>query len=139
MCEFLPDFKVCSRCKKKKPKEEFNLCASNSIGLNSWCIKCGNIIRRNHRLQYDYNITRKQYELLLKSQNCVCAICNQPETIKRNGKIQTLSVDHNHKTNKIRGLLCQKCNISLGGFNDNLELLEAAAKYLRDHSSSSSI
>lgn len=42
-----------------------------------------------------------------------------------------LSIDHNHKTEKYRGLLCHNCNIGLGNFKDNVELLEKAIQYLK--------
>lgn len=80
-----------------------------------------------------YNISIDDYEKLFKEQNGLCAICKQPETVKK-----YLSVDHdhsccdNHKScgKCIRGLLCHKCNKGLGMFNDNIELLKSAVKYL---------
>ncbi len=129
--EFLPDFKVCTECKKKKPKEEFNLNTACSDGLHSKCKECNWIAHlHNH-----YCITEAQYKLMLKAQNDVCAICGQPETAKYKNKI--LSVDHCHKTHKIRGLLCQRCNSILGFVDDDPKRLEKAAQYLKHHSSSS--
>ena len=59
----------------------------------------------------DINITFKEYEELLKQQNGVCKICGGTN---RSGK--ALSVDHDHKTGKIRGLLCIWCNSRLDRF-----------------------
>lgn len=136
---FLPDFKICTKCGQKKSMKEFDLCFKSPNGLHSYCKSCcifaGKPNRRNHALQYNYGINEAQYELMLKAQNDVCAICKQPETAIKQGNIKKLAVDHCHKTRKIRGLLCNKCNTGLGGFKDNLELLEKAAQYLRDHSS----
>ena len=79
-----------------------------------------------------YGITGKEYDILLESQDMVCAICKKEETHKTNGKrIDMLSVDHNHETNEVRGLLCHRCNVGLGSFNDDLEVLEKAVKYLK--------
>lgn len=89
--------------------------------------------RRNHRLKARYKITIQQYEVLLKSQNNCCAICKVhiDEHKKRKGEKNNFAVDHCHETNKIRGLLCYKCNMGLGYFNDSIEKLETALNYLR--------
>lgn len=62
---------------------------------------------------------------MLVEQNYKCAICN--EDFKKNEKI---CIDHNHETDKVRGLLCGKCNTGLGLFNDDKEILINAAIYL---------
>ena len=76
------------------------------------------------RLKSNFGISLKDYNDLLLKQGNLCAICFQPEKNKR------LAVDHNHKTGKVRGLLCQKCNRGLGLFNDDSILVENAYKYL---------
>lgn len=43
------------------------------------------------------------------------------------------ALDHNHDTNAIRDFLCNKCNIGLGYFQDDINLLENAFKYLKGH------
>lgn len=82
-----------------------------------------------------YGITREQYNEMLATQNGVCAICKCEETsydIKTQG-IKSLSVDHCHKTNAVRKLLCFRCNAILGRAGDSLELLEACKTYLIEH------
>lgn len=81
---------------------------------------------------YDYGITLEIFNKILKSQKGVCAICKKPEIIKdgRTGKKRNLSVDHCHNTNKVRGLLCSKCNNGIGLFNDSIKSLKSAIKYL---------
>jgi len=64
-------------------------------------------------------------------QNGKCAICKKPETRKTGNKIRELSIDHCHKTGKVRGLLCDSCNNGLGRFKDSVKLLESALKYLK--------
>lgn len=72
---------------------------------------------------------------MVERQKGLCAICEQPEkgTNGRWGKkTLQLAVDHNHETSKVRGLLCRRCNQGLGKFEDNPELLEKAASYLKN-------
>lgn len=69
-------------------------------------------------------VTKADYDREFKKQKGRCGICRQkPE--------RRLNADHDHETNKFRGLLCKTCNIGLGYFKDNPALLEAAAMYLR--------
>lgn len=68
-----------------------------------------------------YNLSPDEYFKILKKQNLLCAICNEEKF---------LVVDHNHKNGEVRGLLCNKCNIGLGHFNDNVSLLNSAIKYV---------
>lgn len=77
--------------------------------------------RKNSKLKFRYGITLNEYVNLLRKQKYKCAICKE---------IKKLVVDHNHKTNKIRGLLCDLCNKGLGAFKDNTDSLNRAAKYL---------
>ena len=87
-------------------------------------------ITKKYIFKYDlkkkYNLSVEQYEQMCKDHNHVCAICNKPEP-RKNGR---LCVDHNHKTDKVRGLLCSKCNAGLGLFKDNPKLLLKAIEYL---------
>ena len=76
-----------------------------------------------------YQITEEQYYDKLEEQNGKCAICNSECDKGR------LAIDHDHKTNKVRGLLCRQCNLGLGNFSDNLDKLEAAVLYLRKYGS----
>ena len=84
------------------------------------------IMQNNSRLKRCYGIKKIDYDNILKKQNNRCAICN-----KNNSEFKrTFAVDHNHKTKKIRGLLCINCNIGIGKFKDNIKLLKKAIKYL---------
>lgn len=71
------------------------------------------------------DFTLEDYEKLLEAQGGVCAICGIPPTPKR-----ALCVDHCHSTGKVRGLLCTKCNRTLGQYGDNPVLLRRMAQYL---------
>jgi len=87
----------------------------------------GIISSRKAHLKKMYNITLEEYDILLEKQNGVCAICFGKETSYRN---EVLSVDHNHETGKIRGLLCNTCNRAIGLLKDDPKLLINAVNYL---------
>lgn len=87
----------------------------------------------NARLKREYGIDSKQYRLMLKSQHGLCAICAKPETNKINRKRARLGVDHNHRTGKVRELLCCRCNAVLGFACEDILVLKAAIAYLRKH------
>lgn len=88
---------------------------------------------RAAKRRYTHGITNEEYVRLLKQQNGVCAICHQPETMVRGGRVQHLSVDHSHATGEVRGLLCVGCNTALGSMKDNEEHLLAAVEYLKNY------
>lgn len=79
---------------------------------------------RARRLKRKYGITLEDYDKLLKQGGGVCWICGNPPTRR------SLDVDHDHKTGKIRGLLCHMCNQGLPRFRDKPENLRRAADYL---------
>ena len=84
----------------------------------------------NHRagLKRKYDLIPEEYATMLASQNGVCAVCGQANIEGRK-----LGVDHNHQTNKIRGLLCNKCNQVLGLVDEDRDILGALSSYLRDY------
>lgn len=86
--------------------------------------------RKNHKLKSLYGISLEEYNKINESQNNVCAICKSPCNIKK-----ILSVDHDHNTSFVRGLLCHNCNTGLGNFKDSEQLLAAAIKYLNNNKS----
>jgi hypothetical protein len=87
--------------------------------------------KQKEHLKKSYNLTIEQYNEMLKQQNGVCAICGKEEITKDSLRnVRKLSVDHNHKTGKIRGLLCASCNHVLGNAKDNIEILLKAIAYL---------
>lgn len=114
---------ACTKCKIEKPEtsEFFPLHNKKRNGLDSWCKKCRstyrNGIRRGH---YRDMIDDKSLSFLIETTK-ECTICASKSN---------LVVDHDHKTNKIRGMLCNRCNQGLGQFKDDPELLEYARIYL---------
>jgi hypothetical protein len=85
---------------------------------------------KNYNLLKKFGITIDQYDRLLEEQRGVCAICKREEVKAKQGVIMALAVDHCHKTGKVRGLLCNSCNLALGKFGDDAGRLRAAINYL---------
>ena len=82
-----------------------------------------------------YNLSEEELILLVKKQDCKCAICVKELIISRSleeNKSTDLCVDHCHTTNRDRGLLCRDCNFALGLFKDNTNNLANAIKYLNN-------
>lgn len=88
---------------------------------------------RKHGLRRYYGITPEQYGDMIAAQKGLCTICGKPETAVFNGNIKTMHVDHCHKTNMLRDLLCGKCNGMLGLATDEPAILRAAADYIERH------
>lgn len=80
-----------------------------------------------------FGISLAEYDQMLEAQGSACAICGKPETVERNGKPRWLAVDHCHRTGKVRGLLCGRCNPMIGYAADDAELLRKAADYVAGH------
>lgn len=140
--------KTCSKCKIEKNEADFS---KSRKSLSVWCKACFREHRKQltktpkwkeHRKNYEldfakknprkvknknlkrlYGITIEEYEQMLISQNNVCKICCSSDHRK-------LCVDHCHKTGKIRGLLCNKCNQAIGLLKDSIELLQRTIDYL---------
>lgn len=92
---------------------------------------------RAYNLRRNFGITPEEYDRLRASQAGRCAICGQPETMKsRKGHPLPLCVDHDHTSGKIRGLLCNSCNIAIGNLRDDPGRCLAAANYLEHHNRS---
>lgn len=89
--------------------------------------------KRWKKLLDQYGLTREQYEAIEVAQQGLCAICEQPETAVYKDVLCRLVVDHDHATNKVRGLLCRACNLAVGNFRDDPERLLKAIAYLRKH------
>lgn len=82
---------------------------------------------RNYELKAKYGLTVDDWNDLLQKQNGGCAICGNTDSGKRR-----LSVDHNHTTGQVRGLLCQTCNSHVIVAVENYShLFDRAKEYLR--------
>ena len=132
--------KICSKCKNPFSLNDFNL--SKKGEPMPYCKTCGTKrYKKAHKKRKErwvgkraewnlikkHGITFKDYNMLLEKQEGKCAIC---DTHQKNLK-RRLVVDHDHKTDKIRGLLCYSCNSGLGLFKDDPILLIKASNYLK--------
>lgn len=127
----------CSKCDSYKPHADFS---ANKLKHEGRCIHCKACVHKNyqkHRADRvlkdktkNYGISAKDYVELLEKQGHVCAICGEPETRIHRGSLASFSVDHDHETGKVRGLLCGTCNHGLGYFRDDVELMKNAIEYL---------
>lgn len=83
-----------------------------------------------------FKLTPDQFQTMRDEHNDLCGICGDPETtLGRTGGKRELSVDHDHKTGAVRGLLCNQCNAIIGkrGADDSIPRLRAAIAYLEKH------
>lgn len=112
--------KQCSKCKVWALPSAFQVNDKTKTGFDSWCKGCKKLSWR----LYKYDLTEEQYNNLIVSETC--AICGGNAT---DGDHQ-MPIDHDHKTGRVRGLLCTHCNKGLGAFRDNPSFLRAAANYL---------
>ena len=76
-----------------------------------------------------YGITLEVRDQMIEEQGGCCSICGSP--FSEEDKALTPCIDHCHLTNQVRSILCRRCNIGLGSFLDDPELLEKAAAYLK--------
>lgn len=132
--------KLCSRCKELKPTTEYYKAVERHDGLRSECRSCctkahresykrnkDSWVKRSHdqnktaRIKSKYGISREEYDSITSNP---CTIC---------GAVENIVLDHCHKTGKVRGALCQSCNVGLGGFKDDVVKLENAIRYLKDN------
>jgi hypothetical protein len=130
--------KKCTLCKADKPECDFYF-DTNSNRLRAECKDCQRkknrsrlVMHRDQRrvsdLKKRYNINIDDWNNLMTIQDNKCAICGEPpQNDNRN-----LSTDHCHETGKVRGLLCRRCNMGIGYFKDNIDLLQKSIEYLRN-------
>lgn len=107
-------------------KEYYQKHKSKLYKISSKWVKSpkGKKYARKYRLKIRYGLTLKEYDKIFEQQGGVCVICKQPQLHKR------LAVDHNHKTGKVRGLLCFSCNSIVGHLEKNPGLIINFIRYL---------
>ena len=131
--------KICTVCGESKPLDHFKKANGYKYGVSSWCRLCENAYTRNQRFKNresylnkirrrtlkKYGLTSEEYQQMAMNG---CHICG-----KQCKSGRRLAIDHDHKNNVTRGLLCGTCNNGLGRFRDDIKLLERAIEYLRKY------
>lgn len=154
--------RICSTCKEEKDLELFVKNKSKCLGYSYECKICNNIRvkewiknnperkkehskkatkayrdkhkdtpewkekRRNEQLKHKFSLLPEDVKNLLLIQQNKCAICYEEFT-------KTPHIDHCHKTEKIRGLLCSNCNTAIDLFKENSEVMQRAVYYIVMH------
>lgn len=139
----LPGMKRCNECGLDKEESLFEK-------NRNYCKECYSLYEKRRRLRhsdqlksyekiryiqrrdkvlendrkYRYGIDQKEYNKMINDANGKCGICRQMS--------EKLCIDHDHSTGKVRGMICNKCNLGLGHFNDNEKLLQYAIYYLKE-------
>ena len=124
-------------CNTEKEFSFFSKDTRAKSGYQTRCKSCQAAVKkemagyyREKHLQKKYGISQADYEQMLEEQQGCCAICGIEEKYCEN---QRLAVDHNHKTEKVRALLCKKCNQAIGLLQDNADFAYSAYQYLKEH------
>ena len=144
----------CKKCLQEKPRTKFYKEKRTKRGYNARCIDCcksdaravfeanpepyrerardaHSYEARRARTLSQYGLTQDDYDRMLEEQNGGCAICGCAES--GHNATNLLLVDHCHKTNVVRGLLCSLCNLAIGRFKDDKRSLIAATFYLNKY------
>lgn len=143
--------KICRRCERELPLDDFGKRKTGKNGLSSWCRECirehsrikreSNPLARQREREYEqrpdvaarikaknaareYGISSEQFQSMRDRQNGRCAVCQRE---------RKLAIDHCHTSKQVRELLCYPCNIALGQVNDNVELLQQLINYVQRH------
>jgi hypothetical protein len=116
--------KVCCKCGIEKVLDEFHRQPTGPAGRHSWCKPCANVAQKASRAKHGrpktkrqwllksrYRLTPDDVDAFLIAQGSACGICAKTF----NGRYH---IDHDHVTQRVRGLLCHRCNVVIGGLDD---------------------
>lgn len=132
-----PGHKICRNCRLEKPLDQFNRSKVTADKLRTDCRECEAEYKREYAeahpnwqkrcsIKSKYGITLEHYQTMFAVQDGRCNICGV--------KGERLCVDHDHKTNKVRSLLCVPCNVTLGQMEESVPRLKQMIAYLERHS-----
>lgn len=134
-----PVQKFCTRCAQTLPADAFHKNRRTGTGLSVYCKGCNRLRQKEYtrqvpdqslsrdraqRIKNLYGLDVDSFEQMLWRQQQACAICKAPFGDS------TPYVDHCHNSKRVRGLLCRQCNLGLGHFSDDVQVLHNAIHYL---------
>jgi len=132
--------KQCKYCDRTRKLDYFPKSKNSKTGYFSYCYECRRSINRNQdkkrfrkRLEYTrnrylirtYGISISDYEIMLREQGGGCAICG-----RQKDSHAKLAVDHDSMTGRVRGILCENCNLAIGQLAHDIERIRKAITYL---------
>ena len=129
--------KRCTGCGNSYPDEGFSKDKTRSSGRTERCRGCRSAAHKEWRTRFPYKqkwirikllygMTEADYEEILQEQQQRCAICREE---LQTGK--STHIDHCHKTGRVRGILCNGCNVALGYIKEDISLLRRIEEYLQ--------
>jgi len=124
--------RLCSACKIEKPLSSFYRRRQSADGFNRRCKDCLDTYNKPYQATYRVNKQESHlkltYGLTVQDIPNKCQLCGLEETSRKTKR--KICVDHDHKTGKLRGFLCNNCNLGIGYAKDNPALLRKWADYL---------
>lgn len=108
--------------KYRKRRAEYKKTEAGKIAEKRYRQTTGVLTAKANRIKNRYGLTLKQVEKMKLAQHNLCAICLEEPNIWH--------IDHDHSTNKVRGMLCGPCNMALGLFKDDINNMQKAIEYL---------
>jgi hypothetical protein len=109
---------VCSACNRARVKE-------HRLAFRERDIEAQRGRARKHKLK-EYGLTHEMFQQMVLNQHGLCAICFEPF----GNDPKNCCIDHDHGSDRVRGLLCKLCNMALGCFREKRPLFVRAVQYL---------
>lgn len=137
--------RICRICKQSLPIGRFRLRDAKRGTYRNECYECfkSGIRARYHAdpdkhrdrmRRHNYGLPLGQYKKMHDDQGGRCAVCGEREqSLHSSGRPRDLFVDHHHASGVVRGLLCMPCNMGIGQFRDDVDLLRKAIEYLNKY------
>ena len=117
----IPEGRRCPRCGEIKPLDAF--------GRDTRCRGCNRWRKRERQ----FGLDRAAFDAKLSAQGGECAVCHRHNPPKRSKRYSDWCVDHDHRTGKVRGIVCYRCNVALG-YIEHDDTMAQMGDYLRRHS-----
>ena len=114
----------CRECQVEKPIDRYEKTGHGYV--RKICMSCRSKRKRIKRIPRQFGVTFQELLIIKEKQDYKCAICG----VHEENTTKALAVDHDHRTNKVRGYLCNNCTRGIGLLKDDVEVLKSAIEYL---------